>query len=251
MQPFSIFLGLGALTGLLLVGWRAPKKDAIRYLDAGLGILLTALAGSRAGAVVMNWGYYHAHPGEIVQVWLGGLSGIGALTGGLLAILFFAGWWKVSLGSLADAFFPLAGTLTITAWLGCWVDSCGYGLPYAAWWALPGRDVWGVLANRVPVQLIGATLTLILIWLLERAGKQLPHSGMSATIGLIGISAEIFALSFLRLDPTPIWRGLRVEAWGAIGLMIFSAVIEVVLLVRWKYRREASPGKRVALPGGE
>src|SRR4030042_1674259 len=79
MQPFSIFLGLGALTGLLLVGWRAPKKDAIRYLDAGLGILLTALVGSRIGAVVINWGYYQSHPGEIVQVWVVGVTRAGCM----------------------------------------------------------------------------------------------------------------------------------------------------------------------------
>jgi prolipoprotein diacylglyceryltransferase len=232
--------------------WLAgTQKDAIRYLDAGLGILLAALVGGRIFAVVMNWGYYQSHPGEILQVWLGGLSGIGALVGGSLAIMFIAGWWKVPFGALADSFFPLAGTLTVTAWLGCWVDSCGYGVPSSAWWALPGRDIWGVLANRVPVQLMGASLTLILIWLLERAGKQLPHPGMSATIGLFGISAEIFALSFLRLDPTPTWQGLCVDAWGALGLMIFSAVTEVVLLVRWKYKRAGSTGERFSVPEGK
>src|SRR4030065_623834 len=82
MQPFSILLGLGALAGLLLAGWRAPKKEASRYLDGSLGILLGALLGSRAVAVAVNYSYYQAHPGEIVQVWLGGLSGIGAMAGG-------------------------------------------------------------------------------------------------------------------------------------------------------------------------
>jgi phosphatidylglycerol:prolipoprotein diacylglycerol transferase len=236
MQPFSVFLGLGALTGLLLVGWRAPQKEAIRFLDAGLVVLSGALIGSRAITVVVNWGYYQTHPGEIIQVWLGGLSSIGALAGGLIAILLFAAWWRISAGSLADFFLPLAGTMTVTAWLGCWVDSCGYGLPSGAWWALPGRDVWGVLAYRVPVQLLGAILTLALIWLLDRAGRQLPLSGMSAAIGLFLLSAEILTLSFLRADPTPIWQGLRIEAWGAIGLMALSAIIVVVLLIRLKYR---------------
>lgn len=232
MQPFSILLGLGALTGLLLTGWRAPKKEASRYLDAGLGILFGALLGSRAIIVVVNWGYYQIHLGEIIQVWLGGLSGIGALIGGLLAIAILAIWWRFPAGILADTFLPLAGTLTITAWLGCWVDSCSYGLPSGAWWALPARDEWGVLAYRTPVQLIGATLTLIFIWLLDRASTRLPVQGMSATLGLFGLSVEILALSFLRADPTPIWHGLRMEAWGSIGLMIFSVVTVVVLLIR-------------------
>ncbi len=86
MQPFSILLGLGALTGLLLAGWRAPKKETIRYLDAGVWTLFGALLGSRALIVVVNFSYYQSHPGEIFQVWLGGLSSIGALVGGILAV---------------------------------------------------------------------------------------------------------------------------------------------------------------------
>jgi len=240
MQPFSILLGLGALAGLLLAGWRAPKKEASRYLDASLGILLGALLGSRAVTVAVNYSYYQAHPGEIVQVWLGGLSGIGALAGGLLAIAILAFGGKFPAGKLGDALLPLAGTLTVTAWLGCWVDRCGYGMPTGAWWALPARDEWGVLATRVPVQLMGATLTLLLIWVLDRMSKHFPVSGLNAAVGLLGLSAEIFALSFLRADPAPIWYGLRLEAWGAIGLMILSALSVVVLLSGWKFKKQHS-----------
>jgi len=61
---------------------------------------------------------------------------------------------------------------------------------------------------------------------------------LNAAIGLFGMSAVIIALSFLRADPTPIWNGLRLEAWGAIGLMIFSLSSVVVLLSRWKIRKK-------------
>ncbi len=101
----------------------------------------------------------------------------------------------------------------------------------------PARDEWGVLADRVPVQLMGAISTLVLIWLLDRAGKRLPVPGDECRIGLFGISAVMFGLSYLRADPTPIWNGLRLEAWGAIGLMIFSAFIVVVLLLHWKFKK--------------
>jgi phosphatidylglycerol:prolipoprotein diacylglycerol transferase len=237
MQLFSLLLGLGALAGLLLVGWRAPQKDRIRYVDAGVLTLLGALLGSRALTVAVNFNYYQSHPGEIFQVWLGGLSSIGALIGGLLAVFILASWWKIPVGELADLLLPLAGTMTITAWMGCWMDRCGYGINSNAWWALPARDEWGVLADRIPVQLIGAISTLMLIWLLDRSGKRLPVKGMSASIGLFGLSAVVFALSYLRADPIPIWNGLRLEAWGAIGLMIFSSLTVVVLLFNWKYKK--------------
>lgn len=172
MQPFSILLGLGALVGLLLIVWQAPKEEASLYLNAGLWTLFGALVGSRALVVMENYSYYQSQPGEIAQVWLGGLSGMGALAGGLLTILILAAWWDLPVGKLADTLLPLAGAVAITAWLGCWVDRCGYGIQSAGWWALPGRDEWGRLANRVPVQLLGAVFTLVIIWLLDWVGKR-------------------------------------------------------------------------------
>jgi phosphatidylglycerol:prolipoprotein diacylglycerol transferase len=237
MQPFSLLLGLGALTGLILAGWRAPKKETIRYLDAAVGVMFGALLGSRAVMVAVNYGYYQSHPGEIFQVWLGGLSSIGALAGGIVALFIVAVWWKIPAGLLADTLLPLVGALTVTAWLGCWMDRCSYGVPTNAWWAVPGWDEWGVLARRVPVQLMGATLSLAFIWLVDRASKRLSLPGLSASVGLFGLSAVMFGLSYLRADPTPIWQGLRLEAWGTIGSMIFSTFIVVVLLLRWKFKK--------------
>ncbi|NJD60932.1 MAG: hypothetical protein C3F13_16595 [Anaerolineales bacterium] len=233
MQPFSMIIGLGALAGLLLVTWRAPQKERLRYVDAGILTLLGSLIGSRLMTVAVNWSYYASNLGEIFKVWMGGLSGIGALTGGILAVLILSLWWKTPLGVLADALLPLAGTVTIAAWLGCWLDSCSYGYPSTAWWAIPARDEWGVSANRFPVQFIGAILTLIMIWSIDKAGLHLQAQGLSAALGLFGLSAVILGLSYFRIDPTPVWHGLRLEAWGALALMIFSSVTVVVLLLRW------------------
>jgi prolipoprotein diacylglyceryltransferase len=251
MQSFSILLGVGALLGLLLLVWRAPKKEAERYLDAGLWILFAALAGGRLIGVAVNFKYYQNHPGEILQVWLGGISGVGALAGGVVAIIILSVWWKLPAGKLADALLPLTGAIAISAWLGCWADSCSYGMPSELWWAIPGRDEWGVLAKRVPVQLLGALLTLVIIWCLDWASKHIRIQGLIATIGLFGISAVIFSLSFLRADPVLIVNGLRLEAWAAIGLMIISLTAVVVLLLHWKFKNKKIPVGSILSREGE
>jgi prolipoprotein diacylglyceryltransferase len=234
MQTYSLLLGVGALSGLLLACWRAPQKDLSCYMTAGVWALFGTLIGSRAATVIINFPYYQTHPGEIFQVWLGGLSGIGALAGGVVSIFIVSKWKNIDRGALADALFPLAGTVMVTAWLGCWLDSCSYGLPSNAWWALPAMDEWGVTASRVPVQLIGALSTLAMIWLLEVATRRFPTCGLSALIGLLGLSTEMFLLSFLRADPTPILNGLRLDAWGALGLMVLSAAGVLVTSMRLK-----------------
>ena len=243
MHATSVLLGVGTLTGLLLVCWRAPQKELSAYLDAGFWVLVGALIGSRAGSVLVNFAYYQANPGEVFQVWEGGLSGIGALVGGAVAIFVVARWKKIPTATLADVLFPLAGTLMVTAWLGCWISSCAYGLPSEAWWALPASDELGGIANRIPVQLVGAALTLVFLFLLELAGKHFPVPGSNALTGLLLLSAEILALSFLRADPTPTWLGLRLEAWGAAAVLMAGTLGGVVLLVRGRHRDVHSTAK--------
>lgn len=245
MQLFSVLLGAGSLAGLLLAGWRAPQKEAIRYIDAAVLALLIALLASRAVYVAADWGYYSAHPLEIVQVWQGGLSGPGALAGGVLAVIILALGFKFPAGLLADTLFPLVGSLTLASWLGCWLGTCAYGLPSTAWFAVPARDEWGVLASRVPVQVMGAALTLLITWLMDWSSRRLRVAGLSASMGLLGIAGVIFSLSYLRADPVPIWHGLRLEAWGALGLMVISGCVVVVLLVRSKLMRTPILKRRV------
>jgi prolipoprotein diacylglyceryltransferase len=251
MQSFSLLLGLGTLSGLLLTSWRAPQKELLRYIDAAVMILFIALLGGRALFVAVHWTYYGSHLGEILQVWLGGLSGIGALAGGSLAVIIIALIMKLPMGVLADVLLPLAGTLTVSAWLGCWFDRCAYGLPSQAWWAIPQQDEWGVLANRVPVQLMGAAFTLILIWFLDQLGRQLAVHGLRGVLGVLAVSLVIFALSYLRADPAPIWNGLRLDAWGALMLIIVCLAVVVVLLLDWKFRKKVSTSSRSMREGGK
>ena len=126
--------------------------------------------------------------------------------------------------------------MAITAWLACWIEGSAYGEPSTAWWALPAPDEWGALAPRQPVQLMGALLVLGLYWLLEQLRHRLPFPGLAASILGLGLSAELFGLSFLRADPIPVWLGLRLEAWGAVGM----AAIMIIFL-GFGYLNRATP----------
>jgi phosphatidylglycerol:prolipoprotein diacylglycerol transferase len=245
MPSFSLFIGLGSLAGLMMTGWRAPKNQTLRYVDAGILALFMALVGGRGVFAAVNWGYYAHHFLEIFEVWQGGLSGMGAMAGGALAVLILAIGWQFPAGLLADSLLPLAGSVSITAWLGCWVSGSAYGLPSTSWWALLGKDEWGVVALRLPVQLIGASATLLFIWLIDGFSRRLKTPGVAANIGMFSLSGIIFCLSFLRADPTPIWNGLRLEGWGGIGGMTLSAIAVVVLLVRRNRDRPPSPIEKI------
>ena len=235
MSIFSPLISLGTLSGLLLVAIRAPKKLTFRYIDAALGVLLSALVVSRLAYVFTNWTYFRLHAGEIVQVWLGGLSAPGALLGAFLGVAILRARRTFHLGPLADGLLPLLGTLSIAAWLGCWSDGTAYGAPSTAWYALPAVDEWGAIAARLPVQLLGALLNLLLFIGLEQVQVRLHRPGLAACLGLVGWGLIFFGLSFLRADPAQAWLGLRLEAWGALGVAAVGLVGITALLTHKKH----------------
>lgn len=228
MYLFSVFLGMGAAIGLAWITWRNPAETMRRHLDASIFALVGGLVGGRLVYVAAHWPYFQSIPYEIPQIFLGGLAWIGVVIGGILAISIYAGVKRESLGELADALLPLAVMLIVAAWLGCLVDGCAYGPPLIAWWALPTRDEWGTIAPRFPVQVFGAIITLGLFWLIDVYRERLSFPGQFAVLGLILFSLLFFTLSFLRIDPNPVWYGLRLDTWVALGVIAVGFGIMVV-----------------------
>jgi phosphatidylglycerol:prolipoprotein diacylglycerol transferase len=217
VYAFSLLVGLGACAGLAWIAWRAPKKEALQRVDAGLWVLFGGLCGGRIVYCAIHWPYYQSQPWEILQVHLGGLSWPGALLGGFVALVLYARLAHVQLGVLADALLPMLVPLAVGAWLGCWLDGCAYGPLTPAGWGIPARDEWGVVEYRLPVQLLGALFIIGCFLLLENFTKN-SRPGLYASLGFLGLSLILFGLSFLRADPAPLWRGLRLEAWAALAL---------------------------------
>ncbi len=248
LPPF--FLGISAAGGLAWIAWQAPEAHRQHLLDAGLSALAGALLGGRAIYVAVNWYAFAPHPLDIPQVWLGGFSGVGALAGALAGLMIFTTLARLPLAPTADSLFPLLAALSVAGWLTCWLDGVAYGQPVDAWWALPAKDEWGIVAARWPVQLAGMVLTsgIVLGLYLGRKGLRQPwlalrQPGLTASLGLLGVSLEMLGLSFLRADPMPAWRGLRLDTWGGLGLIIL--VLPVVIILLWQSQ---TPRRGVSTP---
>jgi phosphatidylglycerol:prolipoprotein diacylglycerol transferase len=233
INEFSILVGLGATTGLAWVAWRTqriermPQRQVDYRINAGLFSLLGALLGGRAAYVWVNWGYFQAHLGEAPQVWLGGLSWPGAVLAAILVVIGYAAAAQLSLGALADALLPLALTVTVSVWLGCFSAGCAYGAPapVRAWWGVPIQDEWGVVMPRAPLPLIGALLSLVSFGAIEWLRPRLTYVGQAAGLALLAFSAQMAGLSLFRADPAPLWRGQRLESWAAILFLVLALLI--------------------------
>jgi len=184
-------------------------------------VMALALVGGRLGYVVVHASYFVQHPLEAVQVWQGGLSGGGALLGGLVGVALAAALAGGSALVLGDRLARLAALLTAAAWLGCWQVGSAYGLPSDGVLALPAPDEWGRMAPRLPVQLVGALAALgwmaVLDW--KHAAGRTPN-GMRGAAWLLVTGILMSLLSLIRGDPAALWGGLRVDTWSGLGVAL-------------------------------
>lgn len=201
------------------------ETRATRAVDIYLILLLGCLLGGRAVYVAVHWPYFQSRWLEIPQVWLGGLSGVGAVWGGLLCWWCLSLFWRSSLTGLTDRLIYLGGVLTAAAWVACWQAGWGYGPAVnGAWWGIQISDEWGNYQLRFPTQLLGVCITLLTLRMLEVLQKRKRRlvPGLLAGLGLLGLSMQLLVLSFLRADPSLYWLNLRLDTWGAISLVAVS-----------------------------
>lgn len=235
MNAFAVAVGLGAAFGL----YRVSRQRSGLWLDAALIVLALALVGARIGYGVVNFPHFSAYPLEILQFWRGGLVAPGALIGGFLGLLLAAALEKVALLRLADWLYPLIPPLAVGAWLGCWLSGVAYGalLPQNAWWGVHAIDESGQVAMRLPVQL-GAAVALAAFYYLMETLTPLPRpSGWFFSLAVSWLALISLVASFLRADPTPAWRGLRLDTM--VDLVVFIPFFGLFVWLNFAARKKA------------
>ncbi len=88
---YGITLGLAALAGLL-IAVQEGKRFGLSpdfFLDLMLYGVPSSIIAARLYYVAFKWGYYKDHPGEIIQIWNGGIAIYGALIGALICGFFY------------------------------------------------------------------------------------------------------------------------------------------------------------------
>ncbi|MDG0793040.1 prolipoprotein diacylglyceryl transferase [Cohnella ginsengisoli] len=126
---YGLILGTGALVGLLLAIWEGKRfgLSADFFLDLMLYGVPSAIIGARLYYVLFKWNYYSKHPGEIVQIWNGGIAIYGALIGAFVCGFFYFRSKGYTFMRIVDICVPslLAGQM-IGRW-GNFVNQEAYG----------------------------------------------------------------------------------------------------------------------------
>lgn len=224
MQPFTILLTLAVLAALVWLGLtKTGRGPQTAPLDAGLSALAGALVGARLVFVGAHLHYYRAAPLEAFWIWQGGLSGFGAVFGALAGAGVYAWLTSQPLWPVADRLVLPAHAPAFAAWVGCLLDDCAYGIRLAnATWVPASPDILGAAQARWPTQSVGALATLLAVVLLVSLRRRTSTQGLMTSSALLYHGAVLLGLSLVRADPVPAVLGLRSDAAGGVGLMVFG-----------------------------
>lgn len=249
VRAFTFWIAAGAMFCTALIVGRGTAR-AIAHLDVAVAAALCGAIGARAGHVALNWAYFAAHTSEIWSLSSGGLNWHGALIGCLFGALGMAQWRRLSTTHLRDSLALCLPIAALACWQACADAACGYGVEvrtladYPSWLAIEAPDVYGILAPRLNVPLLGmfwslaiGGLALLLTWRATLQGARLWL--------LVALYASGMAfLSGFRDEYVPYWFGMRADQALDLIIALWSASLCVVELRRQAEERKAVNASR-------
>ncbi|MGH2607107.1 MAG: prolipoprotein diacylglyceryl transferase, partial [Anaerolineales bacterium] len=196
--------------------------------DSGAAALGGGLIGSRFAYILLHLEFYRIHPAEMLAYWQGGLDWLGGSLGAVIGLWVYARAARQPFWQLADSLAAPGMLFSLAAWLGCFLDGCGYGRPVASrWWAPATPDSFGTVAPRLPTQAAGALLTLTCAAALFKTRDRPMAAGARACLALAACASIILLVSLGRGDPSVAVFGLRGDA-------VASAFVLVASLAAWR-----------------
>jgi phosphatidylglycerol---prolipoprotein diacylglyceryl transferase len=234
---FIAVIVLGKLRVRQGLGNGMTSRDVDDILVYGVfGVIL----GGRIGYVLFyKPEYYLAHPGEILQVWTGGMSFHGGFLGVLLAVALFCWVKKKRWLATMDFIAPLVPLGLATGRIGNFINGELPGRPTTLPWGMWFPQVDPSPVARHPSQLYqfaGEGLTLfVILWLYSR--KPRPVGAVSGAF-LVGYGTLRFLAEFAR-EPDNflglLALGLSMGQWLSLPMIVIGAV-----MMAWAYRKQGA-----------
>ena len=218
--------------------WGGPAPfTVLDFDDFVIWITLGVILGGRIGYVLFyNLPRFAEHPIEILQLWNGGMSFHGGVTGCVVAIVLFAlrrGIPMLSLGDVTAAVAPIGLFLGRIA---NFINGELWGRPTDVPWAMVFPN--GGPIPRHPSQLYEAALEGVVLFIvlnvLVRAGALKKPGIVTGTFALGYGVARIICELFREPDAQLgfLWRGLTMGMLLCIPLMLAGIAVLTVALTR-------------------
>ena len=228
VYTYGVLLAAAYLLGLKFAMARAKSRDldAVRVLDLGIYIIISALVGAKLLLLVTDFQTFRANPAELLTLARSG----GVFYGGLILAVVVALWYirraGLPLWTTCDVFAPGIALGHVVGRFGCFFAGCCYGKPTTMPWGIVFSDPFaaanvgtplGVHLHPTQLYEAGAELVILIALLLtERKGK--PFAGRTFWLYILLYAISRYVIEIFRGDPR-----------GTVGMFSTSQFISIVL----------------------
>jgi phosphatidylglycerol:prolipoprotein diacylglycerol transferase len=234
-----------------LWGGAAPFT-VLDFDDFVVWITLGIILGGRIGYVLFyNLPHFAAHPLEIFQIWTGGMSFHGGVTGCIVAVILFAWRRHVPTLSLGDVTCAVAPIGLFLGRIANFINGELWGRPTDVPWAMVFP--YGGPQPRHPSQLYEASLEglalFIVLAVLVRAGA-LKRPGVVTAIFFIGYGLARTICEFFR-EPDVQLGFLWGSGWLTMGMLLcIPLILAGVVLLAFVMRSKTLPSPKLIAKDG-
>lgn len=218
-----------ALAGALWEDWRNLDETWPIFRGA-FWTMVAAVLGGRLAFMLAHSAYYRERPQEILAFWGAGINGYGAFVAGLFGLAIF---YRIHLAgnnprlpfwAITNVFTPVLPLIASVGWLAHLLAGSAYGrvvqpaaFPLTVYWP----DLYGLYAIRIPTQLLGLALSLVMIPVLIVVRRS-RFAHVQFTCFLVFYFAGLFLLEFTRGDEAVQLLGLRTGQWVAVAAVVWG-----------------------------
>ena len=228
VYAYGFFVGLGFIVGLILAV-RSARKQGVpfeRVVDLFFYSLLSAIVGSRALFVLINFDSFRGHLLSIFRIWEGGLVFYGGLILAVAVSIAYMRWHRLPIWKLTDLFSPPVALGLVFGRIGCFFAGCCYGKETFLPWAVTFTDPGSLARLNVPLHptqlyeaACGLAIFLFLIWKAPRKA----FDGQILWLFLLFYSVVRFFVESLRDDPRGFVFKNLLSTSQAIGILLAIA----------------------------
>ena len=236
------FYALFILTGIVLASWLADSRLTARgaargtFLDIALWAVPAGIIGGRFYHVITHPKDYF-FPGAdllaVFRIWEGGLAIYGAILFGAIGA-----WWGAKQAGIR--FFPVADAIAPGLLIAQGIGRLGnyfnkelFGVPTTLPWGLEIPASNPAYPSGLPEGLtFHPTFAYELIWNLSAAllliflgRKYTLQWGKQIALYLVFYSVGRFWIESIRIDPSEIILGLRINIWSALTGMAIGVIL--------------------------
>lgn len=200
-------------------------KDVITNL--AFLTLFSGIAGARILYIIINIGYYLAHPSDVLNLSKGGLIFYGGFFGGIAAFAYYSTRKKIGFLNAADICMPYLALTHAFGRIGCFLNGCCYGKISSGGFSYPTQ--------------IYSSILLILIFFILRFWQTRRHFVGEIFLAYCLIySIKRFFIEFLRGDNMPVAFGLTMSQLISIFVFICGGIVFLLKMKEWQKKKISS-----------